>query len=187
MVSMTRLATRAKPVVNRRIPGMASLRPGVSRSGSGRNPGGGPRGHSHMGCVSSRSQEAPNPPPAHGERKTVLAGSSVSDLDLQPDLDDLARRHAKVGRRALRVALENGKEHLSPPRHAGPARRHDGFTSEIVGQLARGSACQMALADREIYAFLDIRCFHEAVAQDHAADALPDRDDLDPVGVIRAW
>ena len=68
-----------------------------------------------------------------GDRR-LAAG--LSDLDLQPDLNDLCRRYAEIGRREIGVEVHRCKQPLTPnrqPRHFAAGDHH--HAAKIIGDL----------------------------------------------------
>ena len=80
------------------------------------------------------------------------------DLDLRPELDNLPRRHAEERRRALGIALQEGKQRFPPHPHAGNVLAgNDGLAADVIGDVAEIDARQLALAAGEGEAFGDRR------------------------------
>src|SRR6185295_2978840 len=104
------------------------------------------------------------------------------NLDLGAELDLLPGRHAEEGRRALGVALQEGKQGFPPHPHAWDIlARDDGLAADVIGDVAEIDAGQLALLAGEDQPVVDRRILHEAVVQDDAGDA---RDAFDDLGAI---
>src|SRR3954463_7901300 len=105
------------------------------------------------GCRSDRSLSRSRPP----------ARGSALDLDLGAELHYLLGRHAEERRRTLGVALQECEQRFPPYPHArNILARDDGLAADVIGDVGKIDAGQLALLAGQHQAFIDRGILHEA-------------------------
>src|ERR1700730_18346995 len=109
------------------------------------------------------------------------------NLDLRPELDDLAGWHAEERGGAFGIALQE-REHGFPPHpHARDIIAGDyGLAANVIGDIGEIDAGQLALLAGELQSFENRWLLHEAIVQDHAGNTLDHLDNLRPIFVGNA-